>query len=350
MSYLRHSIVSKLAIGRLLMLFIVSQAFVCKPANVNVIPTEDNSVYRIAFWNLENLFDTQNDAWNDDDFTPDGKNKWNAKRYESKLTHLAQTIDSLNPDVLGVCEVEKREVLEDLIATKGLKNKGFKIEHFDSPDERGIDVALLYKTSKFKVLHSKIVTVVLPDGDKTRDILTTSLVSLNGKDTFTIYVNHWPSRREGTNESSFKRAIVANTLLQHLEDNHKTVEKLIIMGDFNDNPWDSSMRKVLHTCKPSIKAECDLYNLAALLNIREGGSLKHAGRWDLFDQIIISKNMWGIANSLHFVPYSFQVYSPSWMKTETGKYKGTPFRTYGGTVYQDGYSDHFPVYAILKHD
>lgn len=324
----------------------------CQQKAVQQVEASADSVFRFGSWNVENLFDTKNDAWNDDDFTPDGANRWTKDRYENKLNHLSEIIASMHPDVLGLCEIEKAAVIQDLIHTKPLKSLNFGYVHYDSPDERGIDVALIYRKDKTEIIHSEPIAVALDGGDKTRDLLYVQIRLKQSGDTIHYFVNHWPSRREGRTESEAKRMKASNTLRSFLEQKHLLSSPVIICGDFNDNPYDSSIRYGLKSCRPGKNASCDLLNLSALLNQKQDGSLKFGKRWDLFDQILISGPLWNSTSTAHcyYRHYSISVFKPEAMVVQEGKQKDAPFRTFAGKEYTNGYSDHFPVFAELNYE
>ncbi len=306
----------------------------------------------VAFYNLENLFDTEDDPNTfDDDYTSEGYKNWNGKRYSNKLRKLSRVISQIGiketeeaPILLGVAEVENKEVLSNLIATKHLKDLNYDIVHYDSPDERGIDVGLLYRKDYFEVLDSETVSVYLEselgERDYTRDILHVT-GNLQGVKTH-ILVNHWPSRRSGVEESEPKRITAA-------QKNRSIVEKvqaqnpdarIIIMGDFNDGPHNTSIKNHL--------VQKDLYNPMVFLNTRYEGSLNHDFEWYLFDQIILSTNFM----RLHDNPLTYEmsnIYNEHYLTEFKGRFKGNPFRTYAGRKYLGGYSDHFPVYCVFKN-
>lgn len=314
-------------------------------------PGKNNHAYTITFYNLENLFDTKNDPNTlDDDFTPNGKKNWSYKRYKKKLKKLANVIAQLgaeksfySPAIIGVVEVENQTVLNDLVTTKHLKNEHYGIVHYDSPDERGIDVALLYKKELFELLHSETFPLLLNgengDRDYTRDVLLVK-GNLNGELVYTI-VNHWPSRRSGTDVSEEKR-IKAAQLVTYIVDkiSAETQDaKIIIMGDFNDNPSNKSIKNYLVNHR--------FYNPMERLINTGNGTLNHDKTWHLFDQIIFSKNFLTIEENKHSFKYA-EVFDEQFLKVWKGKLKGNPFRTYIGKWYQGGFSDHFPVYVYLK--
>lgn len=312
-----------------------------------------DSVYTIAFYNLENLFDTKNDpATLDDDFTPKGRKKWSFKRYKKKINKLGNVIAQLgtqkskySPAVIGVVEVENLQVLEDLVQTKNLVNEHYGIVHYDSPDERGIDVALLYKKELFELIHSETFPLYLNgnngERDYTRDVLMVK-GKLNGELTY-VLVNHWPSRRSGENTTEEKR-IKAAQLNSHIIERINTETdnaKIIIMGDFNDDPTSKSVKNHL--------VNANFYNPMERLISTGKGTLNHKQTWHLFDQIIFSRNFFNFYPGGHEFKYA-EVFDKHFLKEWHGKYKGNPFRTYIGKWYQGGYSDHFPVYVYLKKE
>jgi len=314
-------------------------------------PGKIDQAYTIAFYNLENLFDTtDNPNTFDDDFTPNGVKKWNSKKYDSKIKKLGSVIAQLGeeksyetPALVGVAEVENKKVLNDLIHSDDLKNKNYGFVHYDSPDERGIDVALLYKKELFELVHSETFPLYLKDErgnrDYTRDILLVK-GKLNGE-LIHVLVNHWPSRRSGEDNGESKRikaAELATSIIKKIEaecENPKT----IIMGDFNDDPTNKSIKQHL--------LNASFYNPMESILDKGKGTLRHHGKWHLFDQIIFSKNFFEIEEKKHSFKYA-EVFDKYFIQEWNGKYKGTPFRTYVRERYQGGFSDHFPVYVYLK--
>ena len=312
---------------------------------------KNKQAYTIAFYNLENLFDTIDDSNTfDDDFTPKGKKKWNNKRYKQKIKKLGSVIAQLgteksfvSPAIVGVAEVENRSVLNDLVNSDDLKNEHYGFVHYESPDERGIDVALLYKKELFELLSSEIFPLYLEDDegnrDYTRDILLVT-GNLNGE-LIHVIVNHWPSRRSGEDKGEAKRIKAANlatTIVEKIKVENEN-PKIIIMGDFNDDPTNNSVKQHL--------ANDSFYNPMKSILAKGKGTLRHRGKWHLFDQIIFSKNFFKIEDEKHSFKYA-EVFDNYSLQEWHGKYKGTPFRTYVGKHYQGGFSDHFPVYVYLK--
>lgn len=314
----------------------------------------------VAFYNMENLFDTEDDPKiNDEEFLPGGANQWNQDRYKRKLANMAKVIAQLGdddgPEILGMCEVENRKVLEDLIAQPALKKHGYGIIHANSPDQRGIDCALLYKTKRFNPLYQQSYTVPFPENKDlaTRDILLVKGVVDKSVDV-TFVVNHWPSRREGQEESAWKRERAATTLRTALDSIFKVdrTASLVLMGDFNDEPADKSIAQALKAGKDSVQAQSTLlYNCMAPIKAEGRGTLKFKGGWNLFDQIIVSSALLHHKSLLRYTRGSANIYNPEWMRqTDEGDWKDAPKRTFIGKRYvEDGYSDHFPVYISIEH-
>lgn len=312
---------------------------------------KSTQLHTIAFYNLENLFDTvEHRETLDDDFTPNGFKKWTPKRYKKKVYKLAKTISEIGlestlkaPALIGIAEVENEVVIKDLINTEQLNKIDYGYVHYNSPDERGIDTALLYDKSHFEVLQSEPITLMVysteGERDLTRDILYV-YGKLNGEKVH-VFVNHWPSRRAGANETDYKRMEAAKTLkgiMARIENEHRN-PNYIIMGDFNDDPDSASIQKLMEAT--------NLYNPMEKLKSPERGSANYKRSWSLFDQIIVSHNFFNYEKGTHSFTYA-NIYDDKLLTEWKGKYKGTPYRTYAGRKYIGGYSDHFPVYIQLK--
>ncbi len=307
--------------------------------------------YTIAFYNLENLFDTFDNKFTfDNDFLPNSEKQWTNNRYKKKLKKLGYTISKIGiktskklPVIIGLAEVENRLVIGDLISSNYLKNNPYDIIHYDSPDERGIDVALIYNTEFFKVNHSEVFSLNFFDEygkpDYTRDILLVEGYLNNEK--IYIIVNHWSSRREGVKASEPKRLIASNKVIEIISTIKQQNDnaKIIVMGDFNDNPLNKSIKQLVNTH--------DLFNPMEALLSYSRGSLSHRFNWNLFDQIIFSTNFFEYKPHVHSFSKA-NIFDGEFLKQFKGKYKGNPFRTYVGKKYKGGYSDHFPVYIHLK--
>lgn len=315
---------------------------------------EDPKAITLAFYNVENLFDTINDPdSNDDEYLPQSKLAWTKERYVHKINNLAKVIDRLGdsdgPEIIGLSEVENRQVLKDLIHSEFLKKKGYGIIQFESPDRRGIDVALLYKKNRFKPYATISKSIELPGNKsfRTRAILLVS--GTIGKDTIHFLVNHWPSRLGGKEKSEAKRMLAASTA-KALSDSLFALSKnfaVVIMGDFNDEPFNKSIRKILGVKdKADLCALNDYYNPFYRIREEGAGTYKYKGAWELFDQIFISGKLLK-KNTLQYEIDSEDIYDPIWMYYKEDMNHG-PFRTYVGTRYYGGYSDHFPVYVQLR--
>jgi len=280
--------------------------------------------------------------------------------YAKKLTNMAKVIAKIGADVtghppavLGVCEVENRRVLEDLLNESTLVNEDYGIVHFDSPDKRGIDVALLYKKSIFRPINTSSHELLIYDQDDpekrvyTRDqLLVTGL--LDG-DKINFIVNHWPSRSGGEARSRFKREKAA-ALNKKIIDSLQAEDpyaKIITMGDLNDGPYNTSVKEVL-----GAKAEKEEVKLKGLYNPMENmqkkgiGTIAYRDSWDLFDQMILSQPLLDDDYSSYRY-YKAGVYNPQYLANPRGRYKGYPYRSFSDGGFSGGYSDHFPVYVYL---
>jgi|SRR5690554_2005461 len=310
----------------------------------------------VAFWNVENFFDAVDDpAKDDEEFLPDGDKEWTDERLDRKMYNLSRIIRLMNdgkgPDILGVCEIEHQALLDTMII-KFLNEKNYISAGLESPDNRGIDNGLIFNSELFTLLSVNGDTVKLDDGYPTRLILNVNLLTKNS-DTLYVYVNHWPSRRGGEEESEPNRIKAAQTLRKAVDKNFSANPnaKVIIFGDFNDEPGNISLINHLRAT-PFYCDSSEYYDfiMLELLNISyplyaDGiGSYKYKDDWNMLDQIIISNSLL-YDEEFHYICNSFEVFKPELLLTRSGKYKGTPFPTYGGRRYLGGYSDHFPVIA-----
>lgn len=308
-------------------------------------------MHTIAFYNLENLFDLKNDKYsNDNDFLPLSTKKWTYNRYNNKLRKLGFAISNIglketdkHPALIGLAEIENATVIKDLINSEHLKGYNYKFVHYDSLDERGIDVALLYDGNCFSVTHSETYSVYLTteEGlpDYTRDILLVS--GFLEEELIHIIINHWSSRREGENETEYKRIAASNKvdyIINNIKNDHEN-PKILVIGDFNDDPTNKSIQQLVE--------RQDLFNPMQSLLSYSRGSTSHNYIWNLFDQIMFSKNFFE-TNSNTFSYDIANIFDDDFLKLFNGKHKGKPFRTYIGKKYQGGYSDHFPVYATFR--
>lgn len=316
----------------------------------------------VAFYNLENLFDTVDNENDDADFLPGGSYGWTEERYLMKLDNMASAIaqiaDGKAPDILGVCELENRNVLEDLVAHPKIAAMGYAIAHFDSPDRRGIDVALLYRPKVLRFTGAMSHRVKIPGEPhiKTRDVLEVS-GNILGEEV-TILVGHWPSRAGGE-QISLNRRMAAAKLMRSITDSVMTATnneaKVILMGDFNDDPTSPSLTEGLkaHNREETLSEPTDLFNIMAKLHRSGMGTLGYQNTWNLFDNIIVTANMIMPGSKGLQVQYSKSLKSygainnAEMLTQQTGFYKGYPLRTTSGGVFQNGYSDHYPVYMYL---
>jgi hypothetical protein len=325
----------------------------------NTANAQQAKVAMIGFYNLENLFDTI-DAPDilDEEFLPNGKNKWNTEKYTKKLKNMSSVIAELgteiSPDgvaILGISEIENRGVVEDLLKQPALQNRGYKIVHYDSPDRRGVDVGLIYQPKYFTVTAAESLPVLIynDNGDRiyTRDIL--HVTGLLDNEELHILVNHWPSRRGGEASSAPLRNAAAD-VCRKLFDSLAVVNpnvNFIVMGDLNDDPIDASIKNHLkaHGTKEKVK-KANLFDPMTELYKKGNGTLAHNDTWGLFDQIIVS---YGLLNDGDngFQLYKPVIYNKKYLVQKTGNFIGYPFRTFDGDLFIEGYSDHFPVYLVF---
>lgn len=315
----------------------------------------------IAFYNLENLFDPIDDTLKLDEESPIMKLRENRKIiYNHKLSNMAKVIAEIgvtekigSPDIIGIAEIENRTVLEDLINTSPLNQFDYGIIHYDSPDIRGIDVGLIYRKSSFIPVHHRAYELKLWDetGQRnyTRDQLLVSGYLNNEK--IHIIINHWPSRRGGQVKSNFKRekAAYLTTVITSEIYQLDSLAKIIIMGDLNDDPHNSSLKNILKTKKHARDTkDGEFYNPYELLFKKGGNTLAYGDNINLFDQIIVNGQL--ISKNKKYNGYSFLkagIFNPPYLTTSTGKYKGYPFRSFSTSGFTGGYSDHYPVYIYL---
>jgi len=307
----------------------------------NLSKAQDTRI--IGFYNVENLFDTikSADTW-DDEFLPLNKKEWNTQKYTEKIAHLAAVLDSLpyKPLLFGFSEVENKAVVEDLVKhTTQLKD--FGVVHYESPDVRGIDVALIYDPKEVTILYSRPINVTIPatKTHKTRDILYVKV--LTGKDTLHIFVNHWPSRSGGEEVSEpnrLKAACVETLIIDSLLDQNKNA-KILTMGDLNDYPTNMAPRLIQQFLYPAIDSTSNKY----------GGSYNYRGEWGQLDHIFVSSNLENTSKTkgTKLATEKGIIFTPEFLITQ---YKGTdtPKRTFGGDNYLGGYSDHLPVFITVK--
>lgn len=310
----------------------------------------------VGFYNVENLYDTIDSPDTDDkEFLPAGSKLWTGERYWSKLDHNASVIAAMGKDlhpkglaILGLSEVENRAVVEDLIHTKALKDRNYQVVHEDSPDRRGIDVALVYNPEMYQVYAHKSYRLAMVDTSfRTRDQLLVSGV-LDG-DTTHVIVCHWPSRRGGEKRSEPNRKAAAE-LARHIIDSLLTINanaRIMLMGDLNDDPVNVSVSRFLNASGDKNKAVGGVLYNAMFSAYQKGiGTLAWRDSWNLFDQIILSPGLVSGEGGAYKY-YGVRIFNEPYLRQTEGAFSGYPFRTYVGDNYQNGYSDHFPVFVIL---
>lgn len=327
--------------------------------NKNTITTE-RSEYRVMFYNVENLFDTEDDPEKrDEEFLPEGDRYWSSYRYNNKLSNIYKVIVGVGewdlPQLVGLCELENRGVLEDLLSNTPLYKTDYKIVHFESPDRRGIDVGLLYRSEYFTPYLEKAIPVEWPasvEAGPTRDILYVAGVT-NTDDTLHVFVNHWPSRWGGQMETEGKRITVAKLVKKETDSIFRTNPKanIIIMGDLNDHPTDRSVLEILkaQTEFDNLKPK-KLYNLSYYLEHEKNlGTHKYNGQWGILDQIIVSYGLMDTTSSVYTTLEDAHIYNADFLLEPDEKYTGKRVnRTYIGFKYHGGFSDHLPTYVDLK--
>ena len=310
---------------------------------------QDNQQARLVFYNTENFFDIYDDSLkNDDEFTYNGSKKWTKYRYKKKLENIYKVLINIGdwepPSIIGLCEVENHWVLNDLIKNSPLNKFGYKIIHKESPDERGIDVAMLYLEEKFKPLYYNLYKLDFP----TREILYVKGFFLS-TDTVHLFINHWPSRWGGKIETEPKRIKTANLLKQKTDSifHFDPEAHIILMGDFNDEPQDKSLTEVLNSVFLSERKNEKLINLMEEEHKAGKGTIttsKPFLQWFVYDHFMVSASL--INGGSFKIKYSRAfIFDPPWLIDNEKK---RPYRTYRGPVYLGGYSDHLPVYIDVQ--
>lgn len=305
---------------------------------------------QLAFYNVENLFDTLDQAdHEDDDFTPAGRLHWTTDRYLRKIDHIGQVFQEMgHPGLIGLAEVENRQVLEDLVQSRNMVAGNYGIVHFDSPDHRGIDVALLYDRDRVRIKDAIAIPVQVKDSliehYTTRDILH-ARVLVDGDRELQVWVTHWPSRRDGPAVSFSRQSQVAHQMRSALDSALAANPKacMVLMGDFNDEPTDATLREILGS---GDGIHSHLFNGMEALERQGLGTYCYRGDWNLLDQILFTPNfldgaaVWGYVDS--------RIYRERFMLYEDRTNGWLPNRTYGGSRYFGGYSDHLPVLSTIR--
>ena len=329
--------------------------------------------YVIGFYNLENLFDIYDDpAKNDEEYLPNGKNEWTEVKYNKKLHNMATVIKAMHDDngrwhtILGISEIENRLVIEDLIYQPEIEAANYQIIHYDGPDRRGVDVALLYKPEQFSYITSESIpfnfentkveislTPAEQDYFRTRDILMVR-GTIDGE-MFAFFVTHTPSRVGGKGGDLRSRcAEIIYNRARELEEEFPGI-KIVVMGDMNDDPFNDSMAVWLHGRETIEEMKPDDFFNPYLRMLKDGyGTLCYQGVWSIFDQELVNYNLAKAPQGgLKIIPivkgkYYGRVFKKPFMTTQKGQYKGYPFRTFSNGAFINGYSDHYPTYIIVS--
>ncbi len=326
--------------------------FICLPFPVTLYSQQGMTV---MFYNTENLFDTEDDPVKDDEaFTPQGDYRWTRTRYWGKLDALSKVIVAADeeqaPALVGLCEVENETVLSDLTTRSALREAGYRFVMTDSPDSRGIDVALMYRRSFFRLISHESLRVDLKPygGGATRDVLHVTGM-LESLDTLDVYVCHWPSRYGGTEESEPRRICAARVVRTSVDSIFRVRRKpyVIVMGDLNDGPDDPAVRDGLNAYSFREGRNLDDRELVTVMDPLDDGSYKYQGLWDKYDQFVVSASL---LNGLGCTQMTeAEIMRPDFLLSDDDGYGGVkPFRTFNGRRYQGGYSDHLPVKMKLE--
>jgi predicted extracellular nuclease len=326
-------------------------------AAVKAFAQSQTERYRVMFYNVENLFDPFDDSLKlDDEFTSRGTRYWTWNRMEDKINKTYKTITAVGewdlPMIVGFCEIENRFVVNRLIKETPLARFGYELVHRESPDARGIDVALIYRPDLFSLLEKHWFRVEFPEGNdrKTREILYVSGI-VDGIDTLHVFVNHWPSKYGGELESEPGRMAAAATL-RHKVDSIRVFypnAKMLLMGDFNDEPLSTPLVEGLGACDPaSEQCPSGLVNLSIPVSQAGLGSHKFQGTWSLIDQMVVTQSLYVTSHGLRVLAPGQRIFSAPFLLEPDEAYVGSkPFRTYVGFKYNGGFSDHLPVYVDL---
>ncbi|MDC0584346.1 endonuclease [Bacteroidales bacterium] len=303
--------------------------------------------FSVLFYNVENLFDTINTPHkNDSEFTPQGNKEWNRSRYYRKLQNIYKVVAAAGkwdtPKIVALCEVENRAVLEDLISKTPFNRLSYKICHFESPDRRGIDVAILYDSVYIEKTEAFPIKVSLQGNRATRDILHFKFKY--AESSFYLFVNHWPSRYGGQYKSEKNRLKASDILRIHIDSVVSGTPKarIIVTGDFNDTPTDESLKKLC--------ANTSLFNLSNNMLNEDVLTISYGGEWFLFDQFMVSGNLLNASCDWAIKENRFEIIKTESLLKETKNGNIFPFRTYNGPHYTGGYSDHLPILLELFTD
>jgi hypothetical protein len=327
--------------------------------SVGIVKAQKDKTIAIGFYNLENFYDTIEDPnKQDDEFTPNGANAYTPDVFLKKIDNLATVLSSMASDktedglaMVGVAEVENGDVLDALCKHPKLKGKGWKNIIFEGPDERSIDCGLLYNPKLFKLMNAQSLTVPVDEGDRpTRDVLYV-IGKLKGQEVH-VFVNHWPSRRGGEAATRKKREVAASVSKAVIDTLMAKNPKAyaIVMGDLNDDPNNKSITQVLGAVRKEKDVKvAGLFNPWADFYMKGLGTTAYQDAWGLFDQIIISYGFLSKARTALRYKEA-EVFNKGFMVEKFGQYKGYPKRSYVGSVWNDGYSDHFPTIVYFRQN
>jgi len=322
-------------------------------------PAQEKKSYAVIFYNTENLFDwTDDPKVNDEEFTPEGERHWTFTRFQQKISNLSKSIlaavgwDQLA--VIGLAEVENRFVLEEMLSKTALKNYPLRIIHKESPDPRGIDVAMLYNAELFFPLQYEYFPLLNTEGEvqETREILYVKGKLKDADDTLHFFINHWPSRFSGLLETKELRNLAASLLKQKCDSLFQINEdaEIIVLGDFNDQPQDKSIRQILQAEPVSDQLKSKkLYNLSWNWGDEVRGSLKYQSQWFVFDQAIVSAPLIDAKSETSIRISKAEIVNAVFLFEPDERYGGErPNRTYYGYEYKGGFSDHLPVKLSIE--
>lgn len=305
--------------------------------------SQEFSTFTAAWWNVENLFDTRDDPHTaDDDFTPQGDYHWTRRRLDKKLQGIYKTLAMMDlPDVVGLAEVENKYVLRELCNGTPLSQAGYRYVHYDSPDKRGIDCALIYQSDRFHVLASRAISVSdSASGFFSRDILVVEGLTTNG-DSVYLLLNHWPSKRGG-DEADVHRVEIARTLRHLMVELHiaHPDAAVIAMGDMNSTSGEEAVAEGMAFGTDSINPD-GIRNLTLRLP-QDWGSHKYQGQWRYIDQVFLLADDHWLVGGLKLMKFDHLLVSE---RTRPGM---RPRRTNQGPRYEGGLSDHLPLLLRLK--
>jgi predicted extracellular nuclease len=329
---------------------IISMLFSCSAGKQNITNDGNDKELTVMFYNVENLFDTADDPLTDDEeFTPGGKNAWTKERYSKKVGDLAKVIASVDaelPEIVGLCEVENRMVVDDLFASQALTSGKYEIIHRESPDGRGIDCALAYRPDAILFDKQLFYRPTLPAGDRPDTRLLLYARGIKGKDTLHVFVNHWPSRSGGQEATEPKRMALATLVREKVDSIIQTSAdaRILLMGDFNDYPDNKSIREVLQA---SGSQDGFMFNFMDEFQRKGEGTYYYKGEWGCLDQFITSGSMVKSGSGITAPTGSAKIFQEEWLLYTSSDGKVAPNRTFGHE-YFGGYSDHLPIVLQMQ--